>query len=218
MNSRQRSSRRFPWQLQLLVDLALTPAVYFGLQGRFGLSTVQVLLIAVAAGLVWAVFGLVRTRSVNAVSLCMIGGLVVGAVLTGMTGDPRFGVAKDSIYTGVFGAALLLSLAASKPLMFHLIRPFATRDNNPVDVEDWNRSWASPLFRRCMRVMTVAWGIGLLIEAGTRIVLVLTVSLNTASALSPVLTAVLLVTLMTWTGSYGRRAGEARRIAEAPAV
>ncbi|GAA0629884.1 hypothetical protein GCM10010174_57850 [Kutzneria viridogrisea] len=61
--------------------------------------------------------------------------------------------------------------------------------------------------------MTTTWGLGLLVEAATRVVLVGTVSLDTAAALSPALTGVLLVMLMTWTASYGRRAGEARRAA-----
>jgi membrane associated rhomboid family serine protease len=88
--------------------------------------------------------------------------------------------------------------------MYYLIRQFVADDN-----------WASPMFRRRMRVMTLTWAIGLLIEAATRIVLVHTVSVNTAAALSPVLTGVALAVLMTWTAGYGRRAGEARRVAEA---
>ena len=207
--------RTLPWQIQLLIDIALTPAVFFALQGRFGLSTTAVLLISIAAGGLWTAITLARTRKVNAVSLCVIGGILIGGVLTMLTGNPQFGVAKDSLYTGVFGLVALLSMVAARPLMFYLIRPFATHDNDPAEVAEWNASWASPMFRRCMRVMTLTWALGLLIEAGTRIVLVSTVSLDTASALSPVLTGVVLAVLMTWTASYGRRAGQARRAAEA---
>ena len=207
--------RGLPWQVQLLIDIALTPVAYFALHGHFGLTTTAVLLISIAAGGLWTALTLARTRKVNAVSLCVIGGIVLGGVLTMLTGDPRFGVAKDSLYTGVFGLIALVSMGAARPLMFYLIRPFATRDNQPAEVAEWNASWASPMFRRCLRVMTLAWAIGLLVEALTRIVLVCTASLGTASALSPVLTAVVLIVLMSWTAGYGRRAGEARRAVEA---
>jgi hypothetical protein len=139
-------------------------------------------------------------------------GLAVGVALTVVTGDPRFGVAKDSLYTGVFGVVTLASLLTARPLMFYLIRPFATEDGDPAKVEEWNRSWLSPRFRRCMRVMTAVWGIGLLVEALGRIAIVYGgASLDLAAALSPVLTAVVLIALMSWTAGYGRRAGEARR-------
>ncbi|MFJ4922456.1 VC0807 family protein [Streptomyces sp. NPDC088725] len=208
------TGHRLPWMLQLLIDVALTPVVYFGLQGRFGLTLMQVSLISIAAGGVWTGLTLAVTRKVNAVSLSVIGGIAIGAALTGITGNPQFGVAKDSFYTGAFGTALLVSMLAARPLMFYLVRPFATQDNDPALVAEWNQSWSSPLFRRCMNVMTLVWGVGMLIEAASRIVLVMTVPLNTANALSPVLTGVALVTLMTWSGSYGRRAGEARERAE----
>jgi intracellular septation protein A len=190
--------------LQLLIDIALTPAVYFALHGRFGLTTTAVLLISIAAGGLWTALTLARTRKVDVVSLCVLGGIVIGGALTMLTGNPQFGVAKDSLYTGVFGLVALASLGAKRPLMYYLIRQFVADDN-----------WASPMFRRCMRVMTLTWAVGLLIEAATRIVLVYTVSVNTAAALSPVLTGVALAVLMTWTAGYGRRAGEARRVAEA---
>ena len=202
--------RALPWQVQLLIDIALTPAVYFALGG-----TTTALLISIAAGGLWTVLTLARTRKVNAVSLCVIGGIVIGGVLTVITGNPQFGVAKDSLYTGVFGLVALVSMGAARPLMFYLIRPFATHDNEPAQVAEWNAAWASPMFRRCMRVMTLTWAFGLLAEALTRIVLVETVPLGTAAALSPVLTAVALIVLMSWTAGYGRRAGQARRAAQA---
>ncbi|AHH95275.1 hypothetical protein KALB_1905 [Kutzneria albida DSM 43870] len=85
-----------PWQVQLTIDVALSPVVFFALQGNFGLSTGQALLISTLVGAAWTGFVLITTRKVNAVALCVIAGMVVGAALTGVTGDPRFGVAKDS--------------------------------------------------------------------------------------------------------------------------
>src|ERR1700759_3194085 len=99
--------RALPWQVQLLIDIALTPAVYFALQGRFGLTTTAVLLVSIAAGGLWTVITLARTRKVKAGSLCVLGGRVIGGVLPPITGSPQFGVAKDSRYTGVFGLVAL---------------------------------------------------------------------------------------------------------------
>ena len=193
------------WVVWLLVDIGLAPVVFFVVQA-FG-PTTAALVVSVVVGAAWTVLGVVRTGRVNAVGVCVLGGLAVGVLLSVVTGDPRFAVAKDSLYTGVFGVAMLASLVARRPLMVHLIRPLAN-----AEPAEWNRSWESPMFRRCMRLMTAAWGVGLLAEALGRIVIVYGgVSLDVAAALSPVLTAVVLVTLMSWTAGYGRRAGEARR-------
>ncbi|MFC0433046.1 VC0807 family protein [Kutzneria buriramensis] len=201
-----------PWVVQLLLDIALAPAAFFLIQAFTSVSTATALLVSILLGAAWTGFGVARTGKVNAVSLCVLLGLAVGVALTVVTGDPRFGVAKDSLYTGVFGVVTLASMLAPRPLMFYLIRPFATEDGDPAKVEEWNRSWLSPLFRRCMRVMTAVWGIGLLVEALGRIAIVYGgASLDLAAALSPVLTAVVLIALMSWTAGYGRRAGEARR-------
>lgn len=204
--------RGLPWVVQLLIDIALAPVAFFVIQAVTAVSTATALGVSILLGAAWTGLGLARTGKVNAVSLCVILGLVVGVALSVVTGDPRFGVAKDSLYTGVFGVVMLVSLATRRPLMFHLIRPFATEDGDPEKVAEWDRSWVSPLFRRCMRVMTLVWGIGLLVEALGRIAIVYGgVSLDLAAALSPVLSAAVLISLMSWTAGYGRRAGEARR-------
>jgi hypothetical protein len=197
------------WVVQLIVDIGLAPAVFFAVQGIWDPGTTTALGISVLVGAVWTVWGVVRTGRLNAVGVCVLAGLAAGVVLSLVTGDPRFAVAKDSLYTGALGLAMLASLAMRRPLMFHLIRPFASEDGDP---DKWHEGWRSPRFRRCMRVMTCAWGIGLLAEALARIGLVYGgASLNVAAAVSPVLTGVVLVALMSWTAGYGRRAGEARR-------
>jgi hypothetical protein len=207
-----RNRRGLPWPVRLTLDIGVSPLAFFLMSGVAGAGTGVSLLVSVGVGALWTIGQLLVTREVNAVAVCVIAGLVVGAVLTGISGDERFGVAKDSLYTAVFGLAMLVSLAARRPLMFALIRPFATEDGDPAKVEQWNASWVSPLFRRCLRTMTVVWGIGLLIEAAARIVVVY--GGVPAAALSPVLTGVVLAALMSWTAWYGRKAGEARRRAE----
>lgn len=110
---------------------------------QLGVTTVGALLAGSAAGLAWAGIGFAATRKVNVITLLIVGGLLVGGVLTFVTGDAKFAVAKDSIYTGAFGLALLGSLLARRPLMFYLLRPFATQDNDPEKVAEWNGSWAA---------------------------------------------------------------------------
>ncbi|MFC0545689.1 VC0807 family protein [Kutzneria chonburiensis] len=210
-----RNRRGLPWPVRLTLDIGVSPLAFFLMSGVAGASTAASLLVSVGVGALWTIGQLLATRKVNAAAVCVVAGLVVGAVLTGISGDARFGVAKDSLYTAVFGLAMLVSLAARRPLMFALIRPFATEDGDPAKVAEWNAAWVSPLFRRGMRTMTVVWGVGLLVEAVTRIAVVYGgFPVAYAAALSPVLTAVVLAALMSWTAWYGRKAGEARRRVE----
>lgn len=209
-----RTRRTLPWQIQLTLDIGLSPATFFALNGRFGLSTIEVLLVAVGVGIIWSAIGLVMTRKLNAVALVVVVGVVVGALLTAITGSPQFAIAKDSFYTGLLGIAMLGSLALARPLMYYLVQPFATHDGDPEETAEWKASWTSPMFRHAMRMMTVVWGVGLLLDAGVRMTFVWWAPIDVSAALSPALTAVVLFSLMGWSGVYGRRSDAARSVAE----
>jgi hypothetical protein len=59
-------------------------------------------------------------------------------------------------------------------------------------------------FRRVFRIITVVWGVGFLIEAALRVVVVFNTSTGTALTISTATPFVFLGILLAWTLAYGR--------------
>jgi hypothetical protein len=82
------------------------------------------------------------------------------------------------------------------------------------NVEMWN----VPAARRVFRIMTLVWGVGLMLEAVSRVVVTLNLPLTTATAISPFLSIGALGGLALWTFGYARWARRRRAIATANAA
>ena len=87
---------------------------------------------------------------------------------------------EGSVPTVVFGAACLGSLATRRPLMFGFSLEFIGPDT-PTGREMTNL-WQYEKFRRIFRIITIVWGVGFLLEAALRVVIVYNTSTGTAMA------------------------------------
>ena len=77
--------------------------------------------------------------------------------------------------------ACLGSLRAQRPLLFSVVREFTGPDT--AKGQEMTRLWQDePAFRRDFRVITAVWGVGFLIEAAVRVVIVYNASAGTALA------------------------------------
>jgi len=68
---------------------------------------------------------------------------------------------------------------------------------------DVTAAWRYPGFRRAFRTITVAWGVGYLVEAAVRVVIVETTSTGIALLCSKLLPYVFVLSLSAWTLVYG---------------
>lgn len=160
-------------------------------------------------------FSLARTRRASVIGVITLAFIVLGAVSSLLSGDPRFTLAKNSAFTGVYGLIYLATLCVGKPLMFTLGRQFVA-GNDPDKLAHWNGMWQYPAFRRVQRLMTSVWGGVLLAEAAVRIALVYLTDLpvNAMQLIAEVMTYAVIFALIAWTVWYGKRAaasGERRR-------
>ena len=114
--------------------------------------------------------------------------------------------------TGVFGVACLGSLRTRRPLMFGRALEFVGPDT--AKGREMTGLWQYDGYRRVFRVITAGWGVGFLLEAALRIVIVYNTSTNTALASSKITPFSWLAVLSAWTVGYGaqqKRNGERRR-------
>src|SRR6201996_7540268 len=104
-------------------------------------------------------------------AILVLAELVISVVITLVSSDPRFVLARPAVYTAIAGVYMFTTLRA-KPFMMQVTRPIAA-GGDPVRADAFDRAWsASARFRTAERGMTVSLGICLLAEAVLRVVTV----------------------------------------------
>jgi hypothetical protein len=164
---------------------------------------------APAAG--WVLIEWLRRRRVDPIGLIVLFGFVAGVVASVALGGDAFVLkVRDSVFTAVFGVACLLSLAWRRPIMFFIGRALSA-GNDPDKVRAYDEMYDLPAAPRAFAVITACWGVGLVIEAGLRVVLAVALPTGPFLAASPALAGIVfggLFAFTVWFTNRARRIGE----------
>lgn len=191
----------------LLLNVVGPLGVYQVFTGR-GVSAVDALLVAAVFPVAAILVGVLRNRRLEplgALSLLAIGLGVLGALVFD---DPRFLLVKDSAVTGLFGLAFLGSLLIDRPLIAVLARSFAGGQAMPAQEQ---ARLQTPAAHARLRRMTLVWGLALLGEAATRVVLSFLLAPALVLAISPLLALATFGPLALWSWRV-RAAAQARAV------
>jgi hypothetical protein len=192
----------------LLISIALNaivPVLLYQASKRYAhASELAALTVAASFPLAWSLVELGRVRSLDPAALLSLAGIVISMVAVLLGGTPKLLLIRESLFTGTFGIACLVSLVLPRPVMFYFARYFSA-DRDPARIAAFDAGWVRPGFRHTMRVMTAVWGVASLLEFALRVVLVETMPAATVLVVSPAILGVLLVGTISWTFAYGRR-------------
>ncbi len=187
----------------LVPDVVLPIAVYYACR-RVGLHETISLSLGAGAALVRVLLVAVVSRRFNGLAALVCGGFAVGLLLTFLTGDPRFLLAKESVLSGMLGLLMLGSCLLGRPLMYALMRRLSADD--PPKLAEWERLWRfEPQFRKVFLTLTLVWGIGLLAESIARIPLIYRLPLDVMAGLSTALQLGTFALLIGWSLLYRQR-------------
>src|SRR5215472_18626760 len=192
----------------LLFDVA-APLIAYKLLQSAGMSTVTALVLSGIFPAVNVTIGAIRHRRLDVVGALVLTGIVAGSVLGLATHNARLVLMEGSVPTAIFGLGCLVSLRARRPLMFSFALEFVGPDT--ANGREMTRLWQYEEYRRVFRVITVVWGVGFLVEAAIRVVIVYNTSTGTALAISKVLPFVWAAIFCAWTfadGAQQKRKGE----------
>lgn len=157
--------------LPTLIDIVVPVGVYFILRG-FGMPSFWALVLGASVSLLTVVVGVIRSRRLDTTAVLVLVMLLVGAVVTFLTGDARILLLKPSIFFVVLGAYFLASCWFRRPLMYEFIKPVATA-GDARKLRHFELTWEQvPRFRRLMRAMSAVWGVTWLVESGARATIV----------------------------------------------
>jgi intracellular septation protein A len=159
-------------------------------------SSVTALSIAALIPLLDSLLSLVRTRKVDVFSTFIFIGLVLSLIAALIGGDEKFILIRESYVTGIMGFIFLASLLFGKPLIYHFAKRFAGDKTKAIT------QWEYPNYRRVIRLMTLVWGLSLLLEASVKVMLVYNLSISQFLAVSPICMYGILGLTILWTVKY----------------
>jgi hypothetical protein len=205
--------------LGLLVACALPFLIYT--IARPSIGNVHALLIAslpptalIIIGLAGILIGFARTRQIDALSILAFIGVVlslIAFVLGVAGGGARFLQLRGQLAKAVIGFVFLASTAIGKPLIYQLARARIKRRSS-TEVASFEAMRDRPAFRRAMMIMTLAWGIGLVVEAAISYVLTFVLTVQQYLLARPIMDFSSIGALTAWTYWYARGAiGAARQ-------
>ncbi len=186
----------------VIFDVAAPLAAYSLLRSA-GMTAVAALLLSGVFPALVVTIGAVRNRRLDVVGALVLAGIAVGAVLGLLSHSTRPLLVGGSAPTAVFAVACLGSLRARRPLMFSFALEFTGPDT--ANGREMARLWEYEGYRRVFRVITAVWGVGFLLEAVLRVVIVYRTSTGTALASSNVTPFLWAAILSAWTVAYGAR-------------
>jgi hypothetical protein len=205
----------------ILVNGVLTYLVYSFMKSNTSASDFVALLVSSVPAVIGEVVTISRQRHVDVLGVFVLAGLAVSAVLSVIGGDARLLLVRESFITAAFAVAclgsLLLPQLAPRPLMFYIIRYFAS-GNDPARAAAFDSRWQYPGFRRYIRIVTLFFGIVFLVEFALRLYLVYNLSIKQYLAVGPIVFNIVLFGAIAASIFYGRwtyRAAQAAQAARA---
>ncbi|GAB2700277.1 VC0807 family protein [Kitasatospora kifunensis] len=168
----------------LVFELALPLGGYYVLHG-VGLSQWASLLISSLLVVPWLALGMVRSRRIEVMPVFTLLLILIGALMSMVSGSPRVLLVRDSWVFGVLGLWVLGSLATQRPFMLTASRSIVATKIGEAGAQEWVGRWAhDATFRHHMRVLTTVWGLGFTVDAGIRVVLAYTLPVDAVPLVS----------------------------------
>ena len=187
------------WDIAL--NATIPVACYYVSKTFISPSELTALLIATAFPTIKSIYDLMRHRGINPVSVLVLLGILTSIIALSIAGDPRVLLIRESLFTGTFGLACLVSLLFPRPIMFYFGRYFMA-GNDPEKRKVFDSGWHNQIIRRGHRLITTVWGLVYVGEFIIRVILVYTLTAAVVLAVTPFLLGSATIATIVWTFRY----------------
>ncbi|MFF1818570.1 VC0807 family protein [Kribbella sp. NPDC058245] len=195
-------SGEFRWRFALLAGLVPAAAIV-GCHLAGAGTTASMVAGAVVAGVI-VIADLARNRMraegrrIDAFAVLVLIEVLVSIVVTSISGDARFVLARTSLYLAVGGIFALATTWTDRPMMRSVLKPVAAK-GDPERAEAFERVWTrSREFRGLYRAMTFGLGVVFLADAVLRVVIIYSQPADDITQTSLTSQAPLIVLLLVW--------------------
>ena len=207
VNKGQLSARRRV-VLNLVVNLAAPLGLFYGLRAA-GVDQWWALVLGAIPPVVQSVWTVATRRRIDGMALFTLSILGLSVATSFLSGSPRFLLAKDGWMTAAAGIWILGTLLRT-PFIFQFLRSVMTGEALARVELSWRDS---PTFRHVLRVATMVWGVGLVLDAGIRVVLAYSLPVDQVPLISGLQYVVVYAALDLSSRIYLRRKSVRTRVA-----
>jgi len=200
--------------LEVVVNFLLPFLIYD--HWRESLGDVKALMASSAPPILWSVVEFARLRKVDAMSILVVGGIVLSLVAFIGGGGVKVLQLRENLVTGLIGLVFLGSATIGRPVVYELARASMLR-KGPNGAAELEAVRGNVHVRRVMTVCTVVWGVGLVAICGVCCALVFMVSIKTYLLINGPISYGLAGLIIAWNLWYVMRArarGQAREAAQ----
>lgn len=187
--------------VELGVNFVLPLLIYDRLAPTAG--DVVALMASSGPPMLWAIVEFIRRRQLDAVSALVLAGIALSLLAMIGSGSARFLQLRENLVTALIGLMFLGSVVVRRPLIYYLARAGIER-SSPDQAAAFEALRHQPHFHRAMTVMTLTWGVGLLLSTAAACVLVFSISIHDYLIVQPVVGYGTMGLLLLWTLGYRR--------------
>ena len=188
--------------VEVLINFLLPFLIYRAAHRALG--DVYAMMAAAAPPIGWSILEFARHRRLDALSLLVLAGIALSLLGFLGGGGVRFLQLREHLVAAAIGLVFLGSAAIGKPLIYQLALARLRRKASS-DLGAFEALRGSPLFRRAMMTMTLAWGVGLVAESALACALIFITTIQQFLLLSGVIGYSTIGGLTAWTFWYARR-------------
>ncbi|HEY1856861.1 VC0807 family protein [Acidocella sp.] len=194
---------------EILANFVAPYGVYEMLAAHWG--DTDALIASAVPPLLWSFYELAKTRRVDAISVVVVSAILLTVGATFMGGSARLIQMRDAMVTGVVGVMFLATLGMKKPMIFYLARATVARGTADGAAE-YELVWERPGVPQVFRVLTLVWGLGLVVQTSCMCWLAWIWPIGRFLLLSPFISFGIFGLLMFWSLGYIARRPAARAI------
>jgi hypothetical protein len=152
----------------------------------------------------WSILELIRHRKIDALSALVLAGIGLSLAALLFGGSPRMLMVRENLFTAPIGLLFLASLIMKKPLIYYAAHATLSRQA-PDAAARFEAAWQRPSVMHGLRVMSLVWGLGLVIQGVLLGWMAWTWPVERFLILSPIIGYGILAALGLWTWRYRRQ-------------
>lgn len=196
------NASRGEFLITLICDVAAPVVLYYVFRG-VGFNELFSLLLSGTPPLINTLYGIIKHKKVDTIGVFVILIVVLSAAVSVISGDARAILIRGAILTGLIALWMLSTVWLARPFVFHAMEALL-----PSKREKLNQLWRDDAaFRSVFQRLTVLWGVGMLADAATRLVMAYTLPIDVVPALEGILYVVSWVGLQVVTQIWLKRTG-----------
>jgi hypothetical protein len=149
----------------------------------------------------WSLIELIRHRKLDALSILVLGGIALSLAALAFGGSPRMLMVRENLFTIPIGLLFLSSLGMKKPMIYYAAHATLAR-SGPEQQAAFEAAWQRPQVIHTLRVISVVWGLGLVVQGLLLGWMAWTWPTERYLILSPIIGYGIFVLLGLWTWRY----------------